>query len=201
MATRMDVKPRVEMPVGSAVDTAGFPVYWSALFAGALTGVVVSLLLGLLAVALGAYQPTAGGRLGPEDFGYGDFAAAVGGSFFAFVAAGWVATRIAGYRQPEPAALHGALAWLVAVPMMLLFIAFGAGSLFGAWYTGLAGTPVWVTRSVAASAEMAQEAAGGALTALLIGLVGAVLGGWLGSGEPMRVQLTDYRRRGRKSAA
>jgi hypothetical protein len=163
-----------------------WPVRWSAIWVGALTGIATALMLGLLAIAFGAYAAT-DGRLGPEDLGVGDLVAAVSGAFFSYVAAGWVAARLAGFRDPEPAALHGAIAWLVAVPILLVLVSLGAGSLFGAWQTGLAGSPAWVTPPphTAAGAELAREAAGGALTAMLLGLVGSVLGGWFASGSPM----------------
>ena len=166
-----------------------WPVRWSAVWVGALTGIATALMLGLLAIALGAYASN-GGRLGPEDLGIGDLIAAVCGSFFAYVAAGWVAGRLAGFRDPEPAALHGAIAWLTALPLLLVLASIGAGSLFGAWQTGLAGAPAWVTPppTTKEAAELAREAAGGALTALLLGLVGSVLGGWLASGAPMSIE-------------
>jgi hypothetical protein len=40
---------------------------------------------------------------------------------------------------------------------------------------------------------VARNTALGALTALLLGLVGSVLGGWMASGEPM--SFTHYRKR------
>ena len=177
-----------------------WPVRWSAVWVGALTGIATALMLGLLAIALGAYASN-GGRLGPEDLGIGDLIAAVCGSFFAYVAAGWVAGRLAGFRDPEPAALHGAIAWLTALPLLLVLASIGAGSLFGAWQTGLAGTPAWVTPppTTKEAAELAREAAGGALTALLLGLVGSVLGGWLASGAPMSIE-NPLRRRTRRAS-
>ena len=185
MATRMDIAV-VEVPVGGIEAARPWPVYWSAIWVGALTSVAMALLLGLLAAAVGA-EP-AGARLGPEDLGVADLVAAVCAAFFSFVAGGWAASRVAGVRDAETGALHGAIAWLVAVPIILVLVALGAGSLFGVWYSGLAGTQAWVPPAPAggaAGAELAREAAGGALTALLIGLIGAVLGGWLGSGETM----------------
>jgi hypothetical protein len=190
----------VEVPVGSSEALRPWPVYWTAVWVGSLTSVALALLFGLLAAAIGA-EPV-GGRLGPEDLGFADLAAAVCGAFFAFVAGGWVASRIAGIRTAETGALHGALAWLLSVPMLLVLVALGAGTLFGVWYAGLAGTPAWVATPPAsgpAAAELAREAAGGALTALLIGLVGAAIGGWLGSGESMNP--FDYRERARLRSA
>jgi hypothetical protein len=189
MATRRDYSVR---------DT--WPVRWSAIWVGALTGVATALMLGLLAVAFGAYAP-AGGRLGPEDLGVGDLIAAVCGAFFSYVAAGWVAAKLAGFRDPEPAALHGVIAWLVALPILLVLVSLGAGSLFGVWQTGLAGTPAWVTVPPPGprAAELAREAAGGGATALMLGLIGSVLGGWLASGAPMTFE-NPLRARARRAS-
>jgi hypothetical protein len=198
MATREEIA-MVEMAVTSRnvpwTAPYAWPVRWSAVWVGALTGVTMALLLGLLAVAFGAHAAV-GGRLGPEDLGLGELIAAVCGAFFSYVAAGWVTSRLAGWRDAEPAAIHGAIAWLVSVPVLLVLIALGAGSLFGAWYAGLAGTPPWATAPATGpeAAELAQEAAGGAVTALLLGLVGAVLGGWLASGRPMTLARGDAAR-------
>ena len=194
MATRVDVGI-VEVPVAYSRTSAAWPVYWSAVFVGALAAVAITILIGLLSVAFGAYDVGAGGRFGPEALGVGDLVAAVCGAFFSFVAGGWIASRIAGLRTAEPAMLHGAVVWLVALPLTLLLVALGAGGLFGAWYTGLGGTPAWATAPPPGprAAQLAREAAGGAATALLIGLVGAAIGGWLGSGEPMHP--TYYRTR------
>jgi hypothetical protein len=83
--------------------------------------------------------------------------------------------------------LHGAVAWLVAVPLLLAAGALGAGSFFGGWYGGLAGTPAWAPPAATATAESAltpEQAAAvtrntalGAVSALLLGLIGSVLGG------------------------
>jgi hypothetical protein len=87
------------------------------------------------------------------------------------------------------------LAWLVALPLVLLLGALGAASFLGTWYSGLAGTPVWASASNVTAdpnaAAIARNSAIGAVTALLLGLVGAVIGGWWASGEPMSL---TYRR-------
>ena len=79
--------------------------------------------------------------------------------------------------------------------MFLVLAAFGAASLFGTWYSGLAGTPVWASASSVTAdpnaAMVARNSAIGAVTAMLIGLVGSCIGGWLASGEPMSL---TYRR-------
>jgi len=71
--------------------------------------------------------------------------------------------------------------------------------MFGGWFGGLAGTPAWVTPATTAAdpnaAAILRNEALAALTAILVGLMGAVIGGWLASGEPMSV--THYRQRDR----
>jgi uncharacterized membrane protein YeaQ/YmgE (transglycosylase-associated protein family) len=211
-----------------------WPVNWTAVWTGALASIAIALIIGLIGLALGAYL------LGPEhrvvDFhklSIGALIFSVCGAFFAFVAGGWTAGKIAGILHSEPAMLHGAIVWLVAVPLLVVLIGFGAGSLFGGWYAGLAGTPAWASASTApferpdpldANATEAERAkyrtaleeyrqqvkqwredtpratrnsALGAVTALLLGLVGSVIGGWMASGEPMSL---TYRRKRREAA-
>ena len=88
------------------------------------------------------------------------------------------------------------VAWLVTIPMMLLLGALGATAMYGSWYSGLvAGTPTWAT-TAPSTPELAAAVRNSALAtvaAMLLGLVGAVIGGWMASGEPMR--LGHYRRR------
>ena len=86
--------------------------------------------------------------------------------------------------------------WLLTIPMMLTFAALGASSHWGGWYGALGGAPAWVTAVPPVDAETARAFRNTALVtvvAMLLGLVGSVLGGWLASGEPMSV--TYYRRR------
>jgi len=183
----------VEVPI---VDRAvGWPIDWSAIWVGSLGATAATLVGSLLAIAFRAYAVRPGGAIGPEDLGVSELVASVCIAFFAFVVGGWAAARLAGFRRAEPAMIHGAITWLLSVPILLVLIALGARSFFGGWYGGLASTPGWAAPGTAVAAEAAREAAGGAATALLLGLVGAVLGGWMASGEPMT--LTHYRTRNR----
>jgi len=188
-------------------DWTPWPVYWTAVWVGALVTLGVALIIGLAATALGAHL------LGPwpqqvDDWttvGRGALIVTILGAFFSFVAGGWAAGQVAGIRRSEPAMLHGGIVWLVCVPMLIVFATLGAGGFFGGWYGGLAGTPAWVERTetqlspnateeeraeAAAekerAAKVARNSALGAITALLLGLVGSVLGGWMASGEPMK---------------
>jgi uncharacterized membrane protein YeaQ/YmgE (transglycosylase-associated protein family) len=204
-------------------------VNWSAVWIGALAAFCLALLIGLVGIAVGAHL------LGPEHrvvdvhkFGLGALIFSVCGAFFALALGGWTASKIAGILHSEPAMIHGAIVWLVSVPMLLAASALGAGSFFGGWYAGLAGTPAWASANPpylrpeplgpsATSEEIVQHRAEvakyeenvrrwvdetpkatrngalGAVTALLIGLLGSVIGGWLASGEPMN--FSHYRTR------
>ena len=123
----------------------------------------------------------------------------VGGAFFSYVAGGWVAARIAGWARLEPAILHGAIVWLVTIPMLLLLGALGAVRHVGGWYGGLAAIAPGATPLPDANMAIAvRNNSLATAVALLIGLIGAVLGGWMASGEPMT--FTHHRTRDRVAA-
>jgi hypothetical protein len=180
-----------------------WPISWSAVWAGTLSAIALALIIGLVAIAVGAH------RVGPfgtwSQVGVMALAFSVLGAFLAFAVGGWVAAKVAGARRSETAMLHGALAWLVAVPLLVLLAALGAAPYFGGWYGGLAGLPPAAAAQVVAAAQdpamaiAARNAALAAATALLLGLMGGVVGGWMGSGEPMT--FTHYRTRRVRAAA
>ena len=184
-------------------------VSWSAVWVGTLAALTTALVIGLIGIAIGARHIVPNDRIVRwSDVGPGTLIMTVLGAFFAFVVGGWVAGKVAGLGRADRSMLHGAIVWLLAVPILVVLAAFGAGSLFGGWYGGLAGTPVWVTPTTAVvdpDAVMAsRNGALGALTALLIGLMGSVIGGWMASGEPMSVaysRLTEDTHRGSHDVA
>lgn len=187
------------MRIGMSTDgPRPWMVNWSGVWIGALTALATALILGLVAIAVGAHEVGPGARIDKwSDVRMGALIFSVAGAFMSFVAGGWVAGKIAGVRRAETASLHGAIVWVVALPLLLLFTALGAGAYFGSWYGGLAGSPSWVTQASTAAADpraavIARNSALGAMTALLLGLMGGVLGGWLASGEPMT--LRSYRK-------
>ncbi len=175
-------------------ETVPWPVNWSAIWVGALAALSVALIFGLIGLAIGAHQEAR--IVSWHKVHMWSLILSVCGAFFAFVVGGWTAGKILGARHAESAMLHGAIAWLVTVPILLVLAALGAASYFGVWYGGLAGTPAWAPPIVAVdpqAAIIARNGALGALTALLVGLVGSVVGGWIASGEPMT--FTYYRTR------
>jgi hypothetical protein len=168
---------------------------WSAVWVGALSALAVGLIIGLIGYAIGAHQLTAPRTMTFRNARLITTIFSVAGAFFAFVVGGWVAARIVGARRAEPAILHGVVAWLVTIPMMLLLAAVGATAMWGGWYGGLVASPAWMatpptTPEIAAAVRNSALAT---VVGLLLGLVGSVIGGWMASGEPMR--LGHYRRR------
>ena len=194
MEPELEIEERI-VRVGWNEDASrAWPVAWSAIWVGALAALAAALIFGLIGISVGAHQ--LGQRITKwSEFGFGTLLFSIGGAFFSFVIGGWIAAKIAGFRRAENAALHGGIVWLVAVPLLLMLAAFGAASFFGGWYGGLAGTPVWASSTKVAAdpnaAAIARNAALGSISALLLGLVGSVLGGWMASGEPMSL---TYRR-------
>jgi hypothetical protein len=138
------------------------------------------LVVGLIGVAVGAHQTGVNARITKwSDVGLAALIFSVAGSFFSFVLGGWVAGKIAGVRRAETASLHGAIVLIVTVPLVLVLAALGAGSYFGGWYSGLAGTPSGVTSVTAAdpnAAAVARNGALGGLNGVAIGLDGLGLG-------------------------
>jgi hypothetical protein len=171
-----------------------WPINWSAIWVGTLSALAVGLIISLIGAAIGAHQLGPAGKIARwGDVGLAALIFGVLGSFFSFVVGGWVAGKINRFRHAETDMLHGAIVWLVALPLLVGLAAVGAGALFGGWYVGLAGVPVWANQTnVSADPNAAAAARNAALftvSALLIGLVGSVLGGWMASGEPMSLRL------------
>jgi hypothetical protein len=171
-----------------------WPVSWSAIWVGALAALAVGLVIGLIGTAVGAHEVSR--YVDWKKVRFTGLVFSVGGAFFAFVVGGWAAARIAGIQRSETAMLHGASVWLVALPILVVFAAVGGSGQAGGWYGGLSGVPVWATVPLPADPQVAKAIRNTALAtaiALLIGLVGSVIGGWLASGEPMT--FTHYRQR------
>jgi hypothetical protein len=172
-----------------------WPVSWSAVWVGALTALALGLLIGLVGFALGANE--AAQYVDWKKLHLIGLVFSVIGAFFGYVGGGWVAARIAGRVRSEPAILHGAIVWLLTIPMLLILASLGSVGHMGGWYGGLSAIPA-LTAEAPADPNAAIALRNNSLAtavALLIGLIGAVLGAWMASGEPMT--FTHYRTRDR----
>lgn len=175
----------------------GWHVNWSAVWIGTLAGIAAALIFGLIGTAIGAtsVHVIASWKTIP----FAEVAAIVCAGFFSSAIGGWSAAKVTALAHAEPAILHAVAAWLVAIPVLLLLLAAGAGTAFGGWYGGLVSSP-FVTAAPPPTPDVVRNTALAALTTLLVGLIGAVIGGWIASGEPMT--LTHHRtRRARYTAA
>jgi hypothetical protein len=173
----------------------GWHVNWSAVWIGALAAIAAALIFGLIGTALGAtaVHVISSWKTVP----FAQVATIVCAGFFSMVIGGWAAAKVTALGHAEPAILHAVAAWLVAIPLLLLLLAAGAGTAFGGGYGGLVSSPL--VAAVPATPDVVRNTALAALTTLLVGLIGAVLGGWSASGEPMT--LTHHRTRRPRYAA
>jgi hypothetical protein len=169
----------------------GWHLGWSSVCVGALAGLVAAVLFSLIALAVGAHKAVDDRILKWADLGPVTIIFSVFGAFLASVVGAWVAVKMSGARRAEPAILHGVAAWLVTMGIVLLFAALsGAHTLGGGYLGGLTppGAPAPTTAPVDPNTAIAiRNAAAGSILGILIGLMGAVVGGWFASGEPMSV--------------
>jgi len=210
-----------------------WPVNWSGIFVGALAALAVGMVIGIVVIAVGAHVFDASQRVVDlKKLTWTAVGVGICGTFFSFVIGGWIAGKIAGTLKSEHAMLHGAIVFLVAVPLMAVADLVGAGGLAGSWIGSLAGAAGLnaMTTAVApfekpedpgasASDEAKQEytksleeykanvkqwkeetpkaVRNGAIfsvTAMMLALVGSVIGGWMASGEPMTFTHHVHRR-------
>jgi hypothetical protein len=188
----------VEVGVVAEERWVAWPVYWSAVWVGTLASLTLAMIFGLVSTAVGAHQLGTAGQITKwSEVARSSVIFIVFGAFLSSALGGWTAGKVAGIRRSEPAMLHGAVTWLLALPLLLVLLELGGGGAFGGWYGGLVGSPAWVPVPNAAvdpnAAILARNAALAAVTAVLLGLAGSVVGGWLASGEPMT--FTHYRTR------
>jgi hypothetical protein len=169
----------------------GWHLSWGSVFVGALAGLVAAVTFSLIALAVGAHKAVDDRVLKWADFGPVTIIFSVLGAFFASLIGAWVAAKMSGARRAEPAILHGVAAWLVTMGIVLLFAALsGAHTLGGGYLGGLTppGAPAPNAGPVDPNTAIAiRNAAVGSILGMLIGLMGAVIGGWFASGEPMNV--------------
>lgn len=137
--------------------------HWSAVWAGFFVALSVSVVVGLLGVALGL-------TTGTNAAIWASVSLIVG-----FFCGGWFAARTASVSGPNMALIHGGAVWAVTTAALLVLGAFGFASALGV--TGM--TPGMVPPAPV-SMGAAQLAGWGAFIALILGLIASVMGGWVG---------------------
>lgn len=184
MQTDYELYSRLETWVAWAVN-------WSAVWVGALAALTAALIFGLIGTAAGATSVEKFSSF--TTISRVEVAIVICSAFFAFVIGGWVAGKITGAKHSERTILHAAIGWLVATPLLVGLLAAGAGNAFGGWYGGLVISPFGAAAATPPAPDVVRATALAALTSLLVGLIGSVIGGWMASGEPMT--FTHHRKR------
>lgn len=176
----------------------GWHLDWSAVWVGALAMLVAAALFSLIALGVGAQKAVDARVLKWADVPFATIAFSVFGAFLASALGAWVAGRMSGARLAEPAILHGVTAWLVLMGIVMTFAALAGGNSFAGGYLGNLTPPGAPTPAGAGAVDpnaalAIRNAAVGSVLGILIGLMGAVVGAWIASGERLD-SLAHYRR-------
>lgn len=153
---------------------------WGAIWGGLLTAIGVLILLSVLASAIGI---TAAQETAVE----GEDASRIGGvvsavlALIAFFVGGYVAGRMSESSDNGSGALNGFLVWALALVLILVLAAFGAGAAFGTLAQNFGPVVPGAEVDPAAAADAAQSAAWIAFISLALSATAAALGGWLGA--------------------
>src|SRR5256885_14381042 len=186
----------------------GWHLDWSAVWAGALAMLVAGALFSLIALGVGAQKAVDARVLKWADVPLVTIAFSVFGAFLASAIGAWVAGRMSGARLAEPAILHGVVAWLVLMGIVITLAALAGAHTFAGGYLGNL-TPPGAPSPAAGGAPAATDpnaaiairnAAIGSVLGILIGLMGAGVGAWVASGERLD-SLAHYRRTDRWATA
>ena len=177
-------------------------LHWGPIIGGLLTALTTMFLLSLLGSALGLSQfnaATAAAQGGiPGEAGRNSAIWAGVSGILSFLLGGYVAARLANLLDRNWGAMHGALVFMLALPIALWLAGQGLGALLGTVGNvtgGLgvgAGQAAGAVQSGAAQAQANPAAVGDAASALrntmwgaligsLLGLGASALGGWLGA--------------------
>jgi hypothetical protein len=187
----------------------GWHLDWGAVWVGALAMLVAGALFSLVALGVGAQKAVDARVLKWADVPLVTIAFSVFGAFLASAIGAWVAGRMSGARLAEPAILHGVVAWLVLMGIVMALAAMTGAHTFAGGYlgnltppgapapTGAGGGPAVVDPNAALAI---RNAAIGSVLGILIGLMGAVVGAWIASGERLD-SLAHYRRADRWTMA
>lgn len=183
-------------------------VRWGPILAGLVSALATLLLLSLLGVAVGLTaatgDPNGGAAAAANRSGYGTGAAiwAALSALIAFFIGGYVASRTSAVRGKGNGWINGAMVWAIALPLLLWLAANGLSGFLNALGFNLGGllntvanpadpanplnptnpnNPANNPGTVQNAAETARNGAWGALASMVLGLLAASLGGFIGA--------------------
>lgn len=177
---------------------SGWHLDWGAVWVGALTMLMAAVLFSFIATAVGAQKAVDARVLKWAEIPVATIVFSVFGAFLASAIGAWVAARMSGARLAEPAILQGVAAWLVVMAIVITLAALAGAHSFAGGYLGNmtppgAPAPTSPTPVDPNAAIAIRNAAVGSILGILIGLMGAVVGAWIASGERLD-SLAHYRR-------
>jgi hypothetical protein len=189
-ADRASIKASAQPVV---VSQAGEGVRWQSIFAGALTGFAVTIIMTTLGAAIGLTAAADSGDASNSAMGIG----AGVWWLLTVIAAGFLSGRVVSATAPHDQnyspVVYGTLAWITGVLVMLVLLAIGVGSLMGGLGGGLgaaasrSGLPnvngADSARAVQTAATVGLGAAWGLLLSQLLALLSTILGARPGSGR------------------
>ena len=154
-------------------------LHWGPIFAGLLSALTTLFLLSLLGGALGLTQfnaatAAAQGSIPADAARNSGIWAGIAG-ILSFLLGGYVASRLAHMLDRNWGAWHGALVFMLALPIALWLAGQGLGAVLGTVGNVASGL------AVGESAAALRNTLWGALVGSLLGLGASALGGWLGA--------------------
>ena len=153
---------------------------WGAVWGGLLTTIGLFVLLSVLATAIGITAADDTALSGEEASRIGGVVSAVL-ALLAFFVGGYVAGRMSDATDHESGALNGFLVWALALVLILILAAFGAGAAFGTLAQNFGPVVPGAEVDPAVAADEAKAAAWIAFISLGLAATAATLGGWLGA--------------------
>jgi len=180
-------------------------LHWGPIWAGLLTALTTLFVLSLLGAAIGLTglnAATAAAQGGPPgDAGRNSAIWAGVSGILSFLLGGYVAARVAHMLDRNWGALHGALVFMLALPIALWLAGQGLGAVLGTIGNVASGLNIGAGQAANAAQAAAQAAPSaqsnptavgdaaaalrntmwGALVGSLLGLGASALGGWLGA--------------------
>jgi hypothetical protein len=152
---------------------------WGAIWGGLLTAIGVFILLSVLVSAIGITAADAGADGEGAARTAGVVSAIVG--LLAFFVGGYVAGRMSESNDNGSGALNGFLVWALALVMILILAALGAGAAFGTLAQNFGPVVPGAEVDPATAADEAKSAAWIAFISLALAATAATLGGWMGA--------------------
>jgi hypothetical protein len=151
------VRRETPLRIATTVVTPVDRIRWGPILAGLFASLTTLVVLGVLGLAVGLTSYDAGDPLSNFGLGAGIWSAV--STILAFLVGGWLAARTAATQGRNSGVLHGAMVWVVAIPLVLYLLSSGLGALLNTAGNVAATAAAAVAPAAAAIAEDAATPA------------------------------------------